>query len=98
MKKESFEVKSYLKDLSLSDAKLKFAIRTKMVRTIQANFKGEQQYKSNNWKCVGCGKLGTQEHVLGCSAYKHLREGRCLDNDKELVSYFRSVISMRESQ
>ena len=48
MKKESFEVKSYLKDLSLSDAKLKFAIRTKMVRTIQANFKGEQQYKSNN--------------------------------------------------
>ena len=98
MKKESFEVKSYLKDLSLSDAKLKFAIRTKMVRTIQANFKGEQQYKSNNWKCVGCGKLDTQEHVLGCSAYKHLREGRCLDNDKELVRYFRSVISMRESQ
>ena len=33
MKKESFEVKSILKDLSLSDAKLRFATRTKMVRT-----------------------------------------------------------------
>ena len=98
MSKESFGVKNYLKEMTLTDAKLNFAIRTQMVRTVQANFKGEPMYKKNNWKCVGCGKLDTQEHVLRCHAYKHLRIGSSLENVMERVQYFRSVISIRESQ
>ena len=36
---EKFEVKEYLRKLNLPDARLKFALRTKMTRTVQTNYK-----------------------------------------------------------
>ena len=95
LEKEEFKTKLYLTTLNLADARLKFALRTKMARTVQTNFKGDPSYKSNEWKCNVCQVLDTQEHIMWCPAYSSLRNGKDLKKDKDLVDYFRKVISIR---
>ena len=43
-----------------------------------------------------CDKLDSQSHLMHCDSYKYLREGRDLNSDKNLVDYFRDVISLRD--
>ena len=92
---ESFGLQDYVKNFNIPDARLKFALRSKMLRTVQMNFKGEKQYKDNGWKCVSCNNLDTQEHLLSCEGYNFLRVGRNMDQDKDLVAFFRGVIKHR---
>ena len=95
LEKEEFETKPYLKKLNLADARLKFALRTHMTRTVQANYKGDPDFRANNWKCQECQVLDTQDHVVRCPVYLNLRTGKDLENDKDLVEYFRKVINIR---
>ena len=56
-----------LASLNISDARLKFALRTCMTRTVQANFKGDPNFRSNNWKCQDCQVLDTgPRYSLSC--------------------------------
>ena len=41
LSKEKFETKSYLKEMSTLDARLKFSLRSRMTKTVQTNFKGD---------------------------------------------------------
>ena len=95
LEKEDFETKPYLKKLNLADARLKFALRTRMTRTVQTNFKGDPKFKSNDWKCQECQVLDTQEHIVRCPTYRSLRNEKDLTNDKDLIDYFRKVIDIR---
>ena len=95
-RKEKFETTKYLKEMTLADAKMKFALRCKMTRTIQMNFKGDPRYRENKWKCVGCGEIDSQEHVISCSAYAHLRTDKDLKKDIDIIKYFKQVIAIRE--
>ena len=95
LKKEDYETKNYLASLNIADARLKFALRTCMTKTVKANFKGDPLYRSNNWKCQECQVLDTQDHVVRCPVYLSLRTGKDLDSDKDLVEYFRKVIALR---
>ena len=38
----------------------------------------------------------TQDHIVRCPTYKHLRVEKNLSDDKDLVNYFRKVIDIRE--
>ena len=87
-KKEKHETKDYLKNLNLSDARLKFAIRSKMTKTVQMNFKGDQKYAKNHWRCLECQTPDTQEHIVRCPFYQHLRVEKNMNFDKDLVDYF----------
>ena len=93
---ENCERKDYLKSLNLPDARLKFALRTKMTKTVQMNFKGVPKFAKNGWKCTECSTPDTQEHVIRCPFFQHLRIGKNLHSDKDLVDYFRKVIKIRE--
>ena len=66
-----------------------------MTRTIQMNFKGDPGFRANGWKCVSCGEIDTQDHVMECNGYKSIRKGKDLTEDKDLVNYFREVIKLR---
>ena len=96
LSKENCKVKDYLKSLNLPDARMKFSIRTKMTRTVQMNYKGEPKFAQNKWKCQDCGTPDTQEHIIRCPSYQHLRSGKNLESDKDLVEYFRRVIQIRD--
>ena len=96
--KEKFQTKPYLKNLNLADARLRFALRTRMTMTVQANYKGDQTFKSNGWKCQECQVLDTQEHVVRCLIYISLRNGKDLSSDRDIVEYFRRVIDSRKKE
>ena len=93
---EKFGTKDYLKSLHLPDARLRFSLRSKMTKTVQMNYKGDPKYRKNLWKCLDCQTPDTQEHIVRCPAYQPLRVGKDLNNDKDLVDYFRKVIKTRE--
>ena len=96
LSKETCDVKSYMKTLNLPEARMKFAIRTKMTRTVQMNYKGDPGYTKNHWKCKDCFTPDTQEHVIRCPSYQHLRTGKDLSSDKDLVQYFGNVLRLRD--
>ena len=72
------------------------SIRTKMVEKIAFNFSSDQKYVNRLWQCTHCASIDSQSHVLICAGYKHLREGKDLGSDNDLVSYFRDLISIRD--
>ena len=96
LSKENLCLQSYLKSLNLSDSRLFFAIRCKMTRTVQMNFKGDRHFAANKWKCVSCGLADTQEHLLHCSGYSYLRQNKNLSNVGDMNEYFRSIIRVRD--
>ena len=95
LQNEEYKAKDYLKSLNIADARLKFALRSCMTRTVQANFKNDPIFRSNDWKCQYCQVLDNQDHVLRCPLYANFRTGKDLHNDKDLVQYFRKVIDIR---
>ena len=94
LREEKCETKEYMKSLNLPEARMKFALRSKM--TVQMNFKGGPTYTRNHWKCQDCFTPDTQEHIIRCPSYQHLRIGKDLASDKDLVEYFRKVLSIRD--
>ena len=98
-----FKVKPYFKNLTIADSRLKFKLVSKMMPYIKMNFPSDKRFASDSWSCENC-KLtnvevekpkDTQEHVLVCSAYEKLRQGKNLSEDKDLVDYFRQVLNHR---
>ena len=98
-------MKNYMVSLHLQSARLRFKIRARMTPTIQMNFKNDPKFKANMWTCLGCdtgsedgtnlGCPDTQAHVLLCRGYSDLRDGKNLENDRDLVEYFAAVIRRR---
>ena len=95
IKEESYGQKAYLTELQLNDARLLFRIRTKNINC-KMNQSSSHSNKASLWKCDGCGYIDTQSHILYCPSYQHLREGKSMDSDKDLVAYFRDVLKERE--
>ena len=94
---EKFELKEYLSRMNLVDARMKFAVRARMTTSVMMNFKGVSAFKNIGWRCQTCQESDTQEHVMICPEYRHLREGKSLRNDNDLVEYFRKVVCLRGS-
>ena len=97
MSQEQSTLKPYFRELNVPDARLYFAVRSKMTKTVQMNYKGVDKFRKNHWKCVKCGVPDTQEHIVQCPDYEHLRCGKDLTETKQLVEYYRKVITVRES-
>ena len=64
----------------------------------------DPRHRAELWRCDSCSSLldpdscnniDTQSHILWCPAYRKLREGKSLDNDKDIVNYFRQVMVIR---
>ena len=96
LKAEQFERKSYMTDLNMQAARTKFALRTKMTKTIKLNFKNDPINKKTLWKCNDCDSIDSQEHILWCPAYGHLRTDKNLEDDKDLTRYFQQVLQLRD--
>ena len=91
-----FEQKGYLSEMTMYDARLFYKIRTKMVKA-KMNFSNDYKNKETLWRCDSCCRcIDTQAHMTICPAYQHLREGRSLSCNKDLVQYFKEVLSIRE--
>ena len=95
---ESSGMKDYIKKLSVKEARTIFKHRCYMTRYIKMNYKGNPLYEKQLWKCNKCQKIDSEEHILWCDGYKELREGKNLDNDKDLCKYLQKIQKIRERE
>ena len=58
--------------------------------------KNRKDFAADLWACTGCGAVDTFLHLKWCPTYAELREGKDLDEDKDLVAYITSVMRLRE--
>ena len=87
----------YFKEKSLSTTRELFRIRTNM-NEIKGNFKNDTKYKNSGVMCVACGMAEeVNSHVMVCPEYEDLRQGRDFSKNQDLVSYFRKVMTRRET-
>ena len=92
---EEYGEKSYLSSMRVSEARTFFSARSSMLSTVQFNFKNNNEYKANEYKCK-CGDLDTQTNLLTCRLYSHLREDLDISHsDTDLVRYYQRVIRVR---
>ena len=96
MVKKAIKKKSE-ENMSLRNARMMFRIRSSMT-DVKMNKKSDKKYASELWKCDLCKNLDSQSHVLWCPAFSSLREGRSLDNDSDLVTYFNQVMKIRNDK
>ena len=91
---EMGKVKEYMLNNNIADSRTMFRYRTKMLE-LKENMKG--RYGRDNLSCEACsiGDVESQSHVLRCTAYDGIREGLDLNNDRDLVTFFREVMNIR---
>ena len=86
---------SYLTQMKVNDARMLFKIRSHMAPTIQMNFPDNKTFSANLWTCSACMiNRVTQNHVISCEEYSKYREGLSLDEDGDLVKYFRTIVEL----
>ena len=93
----------YLSSMTMSEARIKFRLRTSTF-PCKMNQVSDPRYRAELWRCDSGSSLldpdshnniNIQSHILWCPAYRKLREGKSLDNDKDIVNYFRQVMLTR---
>ena len=92
---EKCELKSYFSDMTMEEARTHFRIRSKMINC-KFNHSSDPKYRAELWRCSACGNVDTQSHILWCSAYSKLREGKSLENDRDIAQYYHKVMCIRE--
>jgi hypothetical protein len=88
-------IEPYVEDMKLRDARTFFRIRTKMLPA-KFNMKSSPKFANESWKCDFCKKIDSQSHIMWCSSFAPLREGRNINDDKDLVNYIQQVFKIRE--
>ena len=89
------KLQPYFQNLTLSDARTMFRIRT-MMMPAKMNMKNNPKFAGKLWKCDQCQRLDSQSHILWCPFFAPLREGKDIKDDKDLVEYFEMVFKIRE--
>ena len=59
---EEYGLKPYIRNMSVSQARVYFSSRALMLPTVQHNFKHKPEYVANQWRCV-CGQPALQAHL-----------------------------------
>ena len=104
---EPFGVQSYFKQLSVSDSRFKFRLKSRVTAKVANNYHNDKRFKAIGYRCIGCLRdqpirddfeisLDTEEHILNCNSYSHLRLNKQMDIDTHVIEYFRQVIALRE--
>ena len=93
---EKYEVKEYISKLRPNLARQRFALRSRMYRTVKLNFPSDKAYAASGFTCCHCPAIDSQSHWTWCQGYSHLREGINLNTDEGLVTYYKAIIKLRD--
>ena len=96
--KEDFGRKSYINNLNLQQARTKFKFRCSMTQHVKMNQKSNKAYEDALWRCEDCGLQDTNSHLLWCSGYEIPRDGKDLDDDKQLCEYLHRIFLLRNEK
>ena len=104
--RKDFKMSEYFHTLNIADSRMRLRSKLGMVPSIRNNFRNNKRYKEENYQCPDCFAMGIpdkqdeQEHVLtsSCVANSDLREGRNLENDKDICDFFRDLVNRRNER
>ena len=67
-----------------------------MMLECKMNYSSDPKFSKELWLCDSCQKaIDTQSHVMICSAYSKLREGRDVNSDEDVAWYLAEVMKIR---
>ena len=92
--KKYLYLKEYVKNMTMRQARTKFKLRSHML-DVKMNRKTDKSYSDTLWRCDFCLSLDSQSHIMWCPAFSSLREGRNIENDKDIVFYIDQVMKLR---
>ena len=104
LSQEEFRVHDYLKSLTVSEARFRFRLYSRMTPRVATCWKGERKYREMEYQCIAHREAGepvtednrdTEEHIMHCIFYSDLRSDLSLSSHRGLVQYFRRVICRR---
>ena len=95
---ESLGMKKYMETLSVYESRTIFKHKTSMPQFVKLNYKGTKRYREEGWKCDECSNLDSEDHLLWCSGYEHMRENLDLENEKDLSKYLHRIYLKRCSK
>lgn len=61
-------------------------------------YKNDPMYAKQLWKCESCNNISSESHILWCSGFQHLREGKDLKCDRDLAKYLVEVVKIRSEK
>ena len=82
----------YFSDKNIENARIKFKIRTKMLKKIPGNLKNQYKNVQNGLKCDFCVEEMTQNHCISCPGRKESRKDLDMSNLDDLVTYFKTIL------
>ena len=86
-------LQDYFHDKNLTNARMKFKIRTKMVENVPGNFKNRYHFNEIGVNCSSCYVEMTQNHLTLCPERNIMREGLDMGNLDDLVIYFKRYLT-----
>ena len=93
---EKCETKSYIRNLSVNDARQIFKKRTSMTQYVKMNYMSELKYVKDLWLCDSCQtSIDSMNHVMWCPSYSELRAGKNMDDDQDVARYLHDVMMIR---
>ena len=99
IKQEKYGKKVYFKEKNIKTVRELFKARFGLME-FAGNYPNNQKFRKSDWMCK-CGKEKEQEdHIIKgeCESYKDIREKyEHLDNDEDLLEFFKEVLKRRES-
>ena len=99
-KNEDFELKDYIKNMTLENCRVMFGLRSKMTRTIKTHFFSDKEYAKSLWLCTFCeSKIDTIFHAKNCIFLAKIRQKyQNLDCDDQLMGLFKDILKNRDAK
>ena len=99
IKESNFDdIQPYFNDKNIENARIKFRIRTKMLKKVPGNFKNLYKNVPNGLKCDLCEDEMTQNHCISCPGRKEYRKDLDMNNLDDLVSYFKIILGEKSQR
>ena len=95
---EEYEIKNYLNELNLAQARLKFRERSSCMKFCRTHASSDQGNIKARFQCFACSNVDVLSHWRTCLSYANLRRNRDLDSDVDLLAYYQDIILLRSTE
>ena len=95
---EDWGLKDYVKNGSLYSVRSTWEVRSYML-DVAGNYSHHHKYESSGWLCQACSLQirEDQDHLSQCKGYSDLIRNKDLNDDADLVAFFKLVMARREA-
>ena len=96
---EEYKRKDYFNELNLAQSRLKYRERSRTLSTCRFDYSSDQANIKALYQCFHCSQIDIGgSHWRVCEGYSRFRMNKNLENDVDLVTYFKQIIELRKNE